>query len=131
MSSTEKDRNFRSESGRSVPGSSAVDPTAAFTEVVAGALRREFGGTAASVKSVVRLTGANERAVKNWFAAKNGPSGENLMRLMRQSDEVLEAVLLLAGRQELISARRLAGAREKLKEMLALIDDLEGRGEPH
>jgi hypothetical protein len=31
------------------------------------------------VKTVVGLTGANERAVKNWFQAKNGPSGEFLM----------------------------------------------------
>jgi hypothetical protein len=130
MSSTEKDRNFQLGSDRSLQSASPeLNISGAFTEVIAGALRRDFGGTAAAVKSVVRLTGANERAVKNWLAGKNGPSGENLVRLMRESDEVLEAVMQLAGRHELVSARRLAGAREKLKEMLALIDDLEGRVE--
>jgi hypothetical protein len=93
--------------------------------VIAEALRRQYGGTPAAVKIVVRLTRANERAVKNWFDAKNGPSGENLVSLLRHSDEVLETVLALAGRQDLIVARKLTGAREKLKEMLAMIDDLQ------
>jgi hypothetical protein len=92
---------------------------------VAEALRREFGGTPAAVKVVVRLTRANERAVKNWFDAKNGPSGENLVVLLRHSDEVLESVLKLAGREDLIVARKLTGAREKLREMLAMIDQLQ------
>jgi hypothetical protein len=133
MSSTEKDRKVQSGAGRSFRSDSSRGPPLgpSFAETIAIALHKEFGGTAAAVKSVVRLTGANERAVKNWFAAKNGPSGENLTRLMGRSDEVLEAVLHLAGRQELIAARRLAGAREKLKEMLAMIDDLEGRGDAH
>jgi hypothetical protein len=95
--------------------------------VIAGALRREFGHTPAAVKVVVRLTHANERAVKNWFHAKNGPSGENLVTLLRHSDEVLQSVLQLAGRQDLIVARKLTGAREKLREMLAMIDELETR----
>jgi hypothetical protein len=31
----------------------------------------------------------------------------------------------LAGRQDLVTARKLAGAREKLREMLEMIDDLQ------
>lgn len=77
------------------------------------------------MKSVVRLTRANERAVRNWFEAKNAPSGENLVILMRHSDEVLEAVLRLAARQDLVAARKLSAAREKLEEMLAMIDDIQ------
>jgi hypothetical protein len=99
--------------------------------VIAEALRREFGGTPAAVKVVVRLTRANERAVKNWFHAKNGPSGENLVTLLRHSDEVLESVLHLAGRQDLIIARKLTGAREKLREMLEMIDQLQTSQEVH
>ncbi|MFC5343572.1 hypothetical protein ACETK8_10070 [Brevundimonas staleyi] len=49
----------------------------------------------------------------------------DLVALMGRSDEVLEVVLRLAGRQELVTARRLSGAREKLREMLALMDDLQ------
>lgn len=126
MSPTQKDRNLQSESGRIIPPSSeSTAATLSFPEVVAGALRREFGGTPAAVKAVVRLTRANERAVKNWFDAKNGPSGENLVMLLRHSDEVLESVLRMAGRQDLIIARKLSGAREKLREMLTMIDQLQ------
>ena len=96
-----------------------------FVEAIAQALRREFGQSPAAVKVVVRLTRANPRAVRNWFAANNGPSGENLVVLLRHSEEVLETVLFLAGRHDLITARKLAGAREKLREMLEMIDDLQ------
>jgi hypothetical protein len=126
MSPTEKDRKVRSESGKTFPsdiGDPPDEPT--FAAAIAAALHREFGGTPASVKVVVRLTRANHRAVKNWFDAKNGPSGENLITLLHCSDDVLETVLLLAGRAELVTARKLLGAREKLREMLAMIDQLE------
>ncbi len=68
-----------------------------FAMVIAGALRREFGTSAVAVKQVAFLARANERAVKNWFDAKNAPSGENLVSLMRHSDEVLETVLAYPG----------------------------------
>lgn len=125
MSPTQKDRKLQSESGRSIPLPGDEGDPPSFSELIAEALRRQYGGTPAAVKTVVRLTRANERAVKNWFDAKNGPSGENLVSLLRHSDEVLETVLALAGRQDLIVARKLTGAREKLKEMLAMIDDLQ------
>lgn len=125
MSPTQKDRKVRSESGRSLLQRTVPEPEPSFAEAIADALRREFGGTPGAVKKVVRLTRANERAVRNWFEAKNAPSGENLVILIRHSDEVLEAVLRLADRQDLVAARKLSAAREKLQEMLALIDDIE------
>ncbi|MBO9501656.1 hypothetical protein [Brevundimonas sp. A19_0] len=125
MSPTQKDRKVRSESGRSLLQRPVPEPEPSFAEAIADALRREFGGTPGAVKKVVRLTRANERAVRNWFEAKNAPSGENLVILMRHSDEVLEAVLRLADRQDLVAARKLSAAREKLQEMLAMIDDIE------
>lgn len=125
MSPTQKDRKVRSDSGRSFLQRTPVEPEPSFAEAVADALRREFGGTPGAVKKVVRLTRANERAVRNWFEAKNAPSGENLVTLMRHSDEVLEAVLRLADRQDLVAARKLSAAREKLQEMLAMIDDIQ------
>ena len=125
MSPTQKDRKVRSESGRNFLRRPAPEPEPSFAEAIADALRREFGGTPGAVKKVVRLTRANERAVRNWFEAKNAPSGENLVILLRHSDEVLEAVLRLADRQDLVAARKLSAAREKLQEMLAMIDDIE------
>jgi hypothetical protein len=125
MSPTQKDRKVRSDSGRSFLQRTVPEPEPSFAEAIADALRREFGGTPGAVKKVVRLTRANERAVRNWFEAKNAPSGENLVILMRHSDEVLEAVLRLADRQDLVAARKLSAAREKLQEMLAMIDDIQ------
>ena len=125
MSSTQNVRKLRSNHGRTLlPDTSATSPDR-FPEAVASALRREFGAVPGAVKQVVRITGANERAVRNWFEARNAPSGENLVALMRRSDEVLETVLHLAGRQDLIATRRLSGARDKLREMLAMIDDIQ------
>lgn len=125
MSPTQKDRKVRSESGRSFLQRTALELEPSFAEALADALRRDFGGTPGAVKKVVRLTRANERAVRNWFEAKNAPSSENLVILMRHSDEVLEAVLRLADRQDLVAARKLSAAREKLEEMLAMIDEIQ------
>src|SRR5437867_750211 len=58
MSFTKKDRRIRSISGITFPSGS-------FAGAIAAALHREYGATHAAVKTVVGLTGANERAVKN------------------------------------------------------------------
>ncbi len=123
MSRSQKDRKVRSNTEKLFPNpaSEGFD----FTLAIAQALRREFGHSPAAVKTVVRLTRTNPRAVRNWFSGHNGPNGENLVELVRHSEEVLETVLFLAGRQDLVTARKLAGAREKLREMLEMIDDLQ------
>jgi hypothetical protein len=90
MSLTKKDRIIRSVSG-------ITFPPGGFASAVAAALRREYGATHASVKTVVLLTGAIERAVKNWFAARNAPSGEFVVSLCRHSDECLRRSSLMAG----------------------------------
>jgi hypothetical protein len=76
MSFTENDRNFRSRSGKTFPmaGAPGFD-SVAFQEVIADALRRDFGGSTTAVKRVAKLVRANERGVRNWFEARNGPSG--------------------------------------------------------
>jgi len=89
-------------------------------------LRPTHGGTHAAIKTVVALTGANERSVKNWFDAKNGPSGESLIALCSHSDEVLETFLLMAGRTEQLKAKRIADATNKLREILMLLDQIQG-----
>ncbi|MDP2699278.1 transposase family protein [Thalassospira sp.] len=96
-----------------------------FAEQISQALRAEFGGNPSSVKTVARLVNANERAVKNWFDAVNGPNGEFLIRLCRHSDQVLETVLLLSGRTELVKIRNILCAKEKLRQILALLEEIE------
>src|SRR3954464_3226586 len=96
-----------------------------FSEAIARALHREFDHTHAAIKTVVALTGANERAVRNWFEAKNGPNGEFLIAVCRHSDQVLETLLLLAGRTEHVRARQIVAAKQKLHEILELVNQLE------
>src|SRR3954463_2395555 len=96
-----------------------------FSDAVARALHREFDQTHSAVKTVVALTGANERAVRNWFEAKNGPNGEFLIALCRHSDQVLETFLLLAGRTDHLRARKIARAKDILQEILGLLSELE------
>jgi len=127
MSFRKKGRKFRPISGKTFPRSPGTVPESEgcdFTAVISEALREGFGGTARSVKTVMAYTGAGERTVKNWFEGKNGPNGENLVELMRHSDEVLEALLLMAGREDILAGKLLVDARDKLVEMLKVIDQL-------
>lgn len=121
MSFTGKDRKIRSRSGRGFPDE---EPPKGFATLVALALHREFGVSPAAVKSVADLARANERAVKNWFDAKNAPNGIYLVRLMANSDEVLETVLKLAGRRDLLIAKKVRDARQELRELLLELDRL-------
>lgn len=128
MSPTTKDRKFRSPEGTKFQPSGIRRIGAdGFAKAIATALHKEYGAARGAVKIVVGQTAANERAVKNWFAGHNGPSGEFLILLCRHSDEVMETVLLLAGRAELITAKKFVDAKAKLREMLSLIDELEAQ----
>ena len=109
---------------RSISGTTL--PPKRFADAIATALRREYGGTHAAIKTVVALTGANERAVKNWFDAKNGPSGEFVIALCAHSDEVLETLLLMSGRKEHVKAKKIVEATAKLREILVMLDTLQG-----
>ncbi len=126
MSHPNKDRKIRSSDGKEFPEAHIGDlvGTGDLVRLIAEAMHREFGGTHAAIKLVVGLTHANERAVKNWFQAKNGPNGLHLVTLMRHSDEVTETVLLLAGRNELVAAKKLLNAKRQLERMLKILNDL-------
>jgi hypothetical protein len=93
-----------------------------YVSAVAAGLRRELGDTHQAVKTVMKWTGANERTVKNWLAGKYGPNGEHLICLFRHSNEVLDASLRLAGRDEGIAVREIGAVREALASALSKID---------
>ena len=42
-----------------------------YATAIAAALREDLGGTHQATKTVMRWTGASERTVKNWFAARS------------------------------------------------------------
>ena len=128
MSFRKKGRKVRPVSGKTFPRSSGTVEKSDgydFTAVIAETLRETYGRSGRSIKTVMGYTGAGERAVKNWFGGKNGPNGENLVKLVRHSDEVLEALLLMAGREDILAGKLLVDARDKLVEMLEIIDQLQ------
>lgn len=118
MSFTKNDRKIQSESGKTFP---KITPEV-LANVIAEALRAEFGALPSSVKTVARITHANDRAVRNWFDGKNCPSADNLIVLMRHSSIVLKAMLELADRRDLALAVGIFGLREQLVDMVAAID---------
>lgn len=122
MSFTKKDRKIQSRTGKTFP---EISPEA-IASAVAEALKAEFGGTPSAIKTVARITHSNERAVRNWFEGKNSPSADNLVLLMRQSNQVLRKVLELAERPDLVLAIGLDGLREQLVNMLSAIDKVNG-----
>jgi hypothetical protein len=99
-----------------------------FPLAVAYALKSELGSTHQAVKIIRRWTGAGERTVKNWLAGNSGPSGQHLVDLMRHSDDVLQVLLILAGRQQIVATQKLINARNRLAETVKQIDALMGEG---
>ena len=120
MSLTNNDRKIRSESGKSFPQER-------FASAIAAALHRQYDGLRGGIEIVVELTGANERTVRNWFEAKNGPSGELLVALCRHSDEVLATVLSLAGRVLQVRALNLELAQQRARELCAVLEAIDGQ----
>jgi hypothetical protein len=97
-----------------------------YSAAIAYALQSQLGTTHQAVKIVMKWTGAGERTVKNWLAGLSGPSGQHLIDLMRHSDEVLEILLVLAGRQQIAAAKKVVDVRNKLAETVERIDELMG-----
>lgn len=99
--------------GKSLPRSTASSRGASdesanltnFARAMSLALNQAFKGSRSKVKTVAKLTGANERTVKNWFCGNYGPSGPYLVLLVRHSDEMLNVFLSLAGRDRLLETQ--------------------------
>lgn len=106
-------------------GGQPPDGTCFATEIAA-ALHRALGSAPAKVKVAAGWTGANERTAKNWFSGRYGPSGEHLVALARNSDEVLNAFLAMAGRPEQIAAAKLVEAENVLSSALMAVRSIKG-----
>ena len=97
-----------------------------FADTIAAALLRQYGDSYGAIKAVMHATGVGEKTVKNWFQAKNGPNGESLVRLCRHSDQVLEAVLRMAGRNRLLKVKKFGETKDVLEQMLVLLREIDG-----
>ncbi len=117
MSLPKRDRNSQTQSGNTLPPDR-------FVGAIAGALHRQYDGTRDGMRTVVSLTGANAKTVRNWFEARNGPNGSSLVALCRHSDEVLGTVLNLAGRPLHSRATNVAQATAKAGELLSILQKL-------
>ena len=81
---------------------------------IASALRSELKDQNSRAKLVAGWTGANERTVKNWVLGRYAPCGRHLVVLAQHSDQVLNAILSMAGRQDLLLARKVEDLRQKV-----------------
>lgn len=86
----------------------------AFAMKIASALRSELKDRNSRAKLVAAWTGANERTVKNWILGRYAPCGRHLVVLAQHSDQVLNAILSMAGRQDLLLARKVEDLRQKV-----------------
>jgi len=94
----------------------------AFAIKIALALKSELKDQNSRAKLVAGWTGANERTVKNWISARYAPCGRHLVVLAQHSDQVLNAILSMAGRTDLLLAREIEGVKRKVLELAAVVD---------
>lgn len=95
-----------------------------YATLIADILKSELGNSHQAHKTLMRWTGANERTAKNWLSGSNGPSGEHLLQLMRNSDRIFEFVLRLSHRPALLSTRRLGEIRTSLQVTADLLSEV-------
>jgi len=98
-----------------------------YVAVISHALKEAFGDSRSAIKAVARSTGAHERAVRNWFDGKNAPSGQHLINLMRQSDVVFEAVLVLSCRSAVLEGFRTQIICRQLRNLLEQMERVQAR----
>lgn len=60
-------------------------------------------------------------------SSQNAPSGENLIVLIQHSDAVLETVLGLSRRSELLVVGKLDSLRSQLEQVVVALGELQGR----
>jgi hypothetical protein len=98
----------------------------AFAMKIALALKSELKDRNSRAKLVAGWTGASERTVKNWILGRYAPCGRHLVVLAQHSDQVLNAILSMADRQDLLLAPRVEDLRRKVFELAAIM----GRPDP-
>lgn len=97
---------------------------AEFAQVIASALKLEFGSTRNGAKMIMRWTGTSQRTAKNWLSGSHAPSGLNLVLLARESNAVLKAMMLLAERREMSLGTNLLSLRRLLTDTISALDEI-------
>ncbi len=100
----------------------------AFAMEIATALKSELKDRNSRAKLVAGWTAASERTVKNWISGRYAPCGRHLVLLARHSDHVMNAILSMADRRDLLLARKVGDLRRKVRELVAIIDEPDAQG---
>jgi hypothetical protein len=90
---------------------------------IASALTSELKDRNSRAKLVAGWTGANERTVKNWISGRYAPCGRHLVVLAQHSDQVLNAILLMADRHDRFLGGNVEDLRQKVLELMAIIGE--------
>ena len=114
-------RNMFPKTGRRFPGR---EQQSDYASSIADALRAELGDGHEAIETLLRWTGANERTTKNWLSGTNGPSGDHLLQIMRNSDIVFECVLGLVDRRVVLSHRKLEEVHNALQATAQLLSEM-------
>lgn len=96
-----------------------------FNLAIAAALKNELGQTHQAVKIVIRWTGASERTVKHWLAGTHGPTGDNLVNLVANSDAVFKLLMNRAGRAGSLANIKIFDVQRHLTAALECLEDEE------
>lgn len=97
-----------------------------YTTSVSQALREELGQSAQAAKTIMRWTGASERAAKYWMSGSRAPSGWQLVLLAKNSDAVLHKFLHLCCRDLYGVPLELDAAEVSLARATAIIRAVRG-----
>lgn len=113
-----------SKKGNSFPVGRDILTDTEFAQVIASALKVEFGSTRNGAKMIMQWTGVSQRTAKNWLSGVNAPSGAHLILLARESNAVLKAMMLMAERPEMSLGASLLSLRRLLAETMAALDQM-------
>ncbi|NRP75477.1 hypothetical protein ILFOPFJJ_06400 [Ensifer psoraleae] len=91
---------------------------------ISQALRDDIGANPPAIKTIMRWTGASDRAVKYWLTGERGPGGWHLVQLARNSDAVLHAFLDRAGRDLFRISIELNAAEASLARAMAIVREM-------
>lgn len=110
--------------GKSFPIARDTLTDAEFAQVIASALKVEFGSTRHAAKTIMKWTKVSQRTAKNWLNGTNAPSGVHLVLLARESNAVLKALMLMAERPEMSLGASILSLRRVLAETMAALDQM-------
>jgi len=124
MSFPKKGKSFPN-GGRGGRSDFSIDDHA-FALKIASALKSELRDRNSRAKLVAGWTGANERTVKNWILGRYAPCGRHLVVLAQHSDQVLNTILIMAGRENLLAAQKIEDLRQRVLELADVMGKTDG-----